>query len=166
MRLRLANEKGINTFQQVYINWSTLSLGKVHLNHIITNIKNSAFTMSDNPIEEDDYNHPCAKFSLGYIKHLYMTKEIAALQLMTLSNLYFYKQLIESIKKSTSGIVESLMNDSLGDFFEKNPSQAKKIINKSVDAAKAREAAKKARDLTRRKSEAMVQLKDLLLLYQ
>ncbi|MDG2445360.1 MAG: DNA topoisomerase (ATP-hydrolyzing) subunit B [Thermodesulfobacteriota bacteirum] len=52
----------------------------------------------------------------------------------------------------TSGIVESLMNDSLGDFFEKNPSQAKKIINKSVDAAKAREAAKKARDLTRRKS--------------
>ena len=64
------------------------------------NIKNSAFTMSDNPIEEDDYNHPCAKFSLGYIKHLFMTKEIAALQLMTLSNLYFYKQLIESIKKS------------------------------------------------------------------
>ena len=52
----------------------------------------------------------------------------------------------------TSGIVESLMNDSLGDFFEKNPSQAKKIVGKSIDAAKAREAAKKARDLTRRKS--------------
>ena len=52
----------------------------------------------------------------------------------------------------TSGIVESLMNDFLGDFFEKNPSQAKKIVGKSIDAAKAREAAKKARDLTRRKS--------------
>ena len=52
----------------------------------------------------------------------------------------------------TSGIVESLMNDFLGDFFEKNPSQAKKIVSKSIDAAKAREAAKKARDLTRRKS--------------
>ncbi len=52
----------------------------------------------------------------------------------------------------TAGIVESLLNDSLGDFFEKNPSQAKKIVNKSLDAAKAREAAKKARDLTRRKS--------------
>mgnify|MGYP001449478413 FL=1 len=52
----------------------------------------------------------------------------------------------------TAGIVESLLNDSLGDYFEKNPSHAKKIINKSIDAAKAREAAKKARDLTRRKS--------------
>jgi len=52
----------------------------------------------------------------------------------------------------TAGIVESLLNDSLSDFFEKNPTQAKKIVNKSIDAAKAREAAKKARDLTRRKS--------------
>tara|TARA_B100000131_G_scaffold117769_1_gene114607 strand:+ start:53403 stop:55868 length:2466 start_codon:yes stop_codon:yes gene_type:complete len=52
----------------------------------------------------------------------------------------------------TAGIVESLLNDSLGDYFEKNPSHAKKIVNKSIDAAKAREAAKKARDLTRRKS--------------
>ena len=51
----------------------------------------------------------------------------------------------------TSGIVESLVNDSLGDYFERNPSQAKKIINKAIDAAKAREAARKARDLTRRK---------------
>ena len=52
----------------------------------------------------------------------------------------------------TAGIVESLLNDSLGEYFEKNPSHAKKIVNKSIDAAKAREAAKKARDLTRRKS--------------
>ena len=52
----------------------------------------------------------------------------------------------------TAGIVESLLNDSLSDFFEKNPTQAKKIVNKSIDAAKASEAAKKARDLTRRKS--------------
>ena len=39
---KFARANGIKTFQQRYINWSTLSLGKVHLNHIITKIKNIA----------------------------------------------------------------------------------------------------------------------------
>ena len=50
------------------------------------------------------------------------------------------------------GIAESVVNESLGAFFEENPSVAKKIIEKSVLAARAREAARKARELTRRKS--------------
>ncbi|MGH7891899.1 MAG: ATP-binding protein, partial [Thermodesulfobacteriota bacterium] len=50
------------------------------------------------------------------------------------------------------GIVETLLNDKLGTFFEENPSVARKIIEKTVDAARAREAARKARELTRRKS--------------
>jgi DNA gyrase subunit B len=50
------------------------------------------------------------------------------------------------------GIVETLLNDKLGSFFEENPSVARKIIEKTVDAARAREAARKARELTRRKS--------------
>ncbi len=49
------------------------------------------------------------------------------------------------------GIVESAVNDGLGKFFEENSSVANKIIEKAVLAAKAREAARKARDLTRRK---------------
>ena len=49
------------------------------------------------------------------------------------------------------GIVETLVNDGLGSFLEQNPSVAKKIIMKAVDAARAREAARKARELVRRK---------------
>jgi len=49
------------------------------------------------------------------------------------------------------GIVESVINESLGSFLEENPSVSNKIVEKSVLASKAREAARKARELTRRK---------------
>ncbi len=48
-------------------------------------------------------------------------------------------------------VVESLVNEQLGAWFEEHPSDAKIIVNKVVEAAAAREAARKARDLTRRK---------------
>lgn len=50
------------------------------------------------------------------------------------------------------GIVESLVNEKLADWFDRNPGTAKTIISKCVEAARAREAARKARDLTRRKT--------------
>ncbi|WP_018258260.1 DNA topoisomerase (ATP-hydrolyzing) subunit B [Halomicrobium katesii] len=50
------------------------------------------------------------------------------------------------------GIVESAMHDGLGTFFEENPDTAEAIVGKAVEAAKARKAAKKAEELTRRKS--------------
>ncbi|NQT94683.1 MAG: hypothetical protein HQ559_18145, partial [Lentisphaerae bacterium] len=49
------------------------------------------------------------------------------------------------------GIVESVVNDELGTFLEEHPSVARRIIDKAVVAARARDAARKARDLTRRK---------------
>jgi DNA gyrase subunit B len=49
------------------------------------------------------------------------------------------------------GIVEGIVNDRLGAYLEENPAVAKRIIAKAVDAALAREAARKARDLVRRK---------------
>jgi len=55
------------------------------------------------------------------------------------------------LNSDIQGYVVQLVNEKLGEFFEKNPSVTKKIITKAVEAARAREAARKARDLTRRK---------------
>ena len=49
------------------------------------------------------------------------------------------------------GYVETLVNDKLASFLEENPPVARKILEKGIEAARAREAARKARDLTRRK---------------
>src|SRR4051812_11818303 len=55
------------------------------------------------------------------------------------------------LNSDIAGIVQAFLNERLGAFFEQNPTVARKIINKAIDAARAREAARKARDLTRRK---------------
>ena len=53
------------------------------------------------------------------------------------------------------GIVESLLNEKLGQYLEENPTIARKIIAKAVDAARARDAAKRARELARKKGTLM-----------
>src|SRR5437588_3703329 len=55
------------------------------------------------------------------------------------------------LNSDIAGTVQVLVNERLGSYFEQNPPIARKIINKAIDAARAREAARKARDLTRRK---------------
>jgi DNA gyrase subunit B len=49
------------------------------------------------------------------------------------------------------GLVEALINEKLGAYFEENPAVARKVISKVIDAARAREASRKARELSRRK---------------
>lgn len=53
------------------------------------------------------------------------------------------------------GLVESLVNEKLSAFLEENPSVAKKIVEKAVDAARARDAAKRARDLARKQGSLL-----------
>src|SRR5271168_3232795 len=55
------------------------------------------------------------------------------------------------LNSDIAGTVQAFVNERLGAYLEQNPPIAKKIINKAIDAARAREAARKARDLTRRK---------------
>ena len=55
------------------------------------------------------------------------------------------------LNSDIAGVVQAVVNEKLGAFFEQNTTVARKIINKAIDAARAREAARKARDLTRRK---------------
>src|ERR1700723_2905767 len=55
------------------------------------------------------------------------------------------------LNSDIQGFVVQLINEKLGEYFDKNPSVMRKIVSKAIDAARAREAARKARDLPRRK---------------
>jgi len=55
------------------------------------------------------------------------------------------------LNSDIAGVVQAFVNERLGAYLEQNPTAARKIINKAIEAARAREAARKARDLTRRK---------------
>ncbi|MEZ5423032.1 MAG: DNA topoisomerase (ATP-hydrolyzing) subunit B [Pyrinomonadaceae bacterium] len=54
------------------------------------------------------------------------------------------------LNSPVKGPVESFINEKLGEFFEQNPTVAKKVVGKAVDAARAREAARKAREIVRK----------------
>src|SRR6202522_1163311 len=68
-----------------------------------------------------------------------------------LSQPQFEGQTKGKLNSDIAGTVQAFVNERLGAYLDQNPSVAKKIINKAIDAARAREAARKARDLTRRK---------------
>jgi DNA gyrase subunit B len=68
-----------------------------------------------------------------------------------LSQPQFEGQTKGKLNSDIGGTVQAFVNERLGAFFEQNPTVGRKIINKAIEAARAREAARKARDLTRRK---------------
>jgi DNA gyrase subunit B len=68
-----------------------------------------------------------------------------------LSQPQFEGQTKGKLNSDIAGTVQAFVNERLGMFLEQNPPIARKIINKAIEAARAREAARNARDLTRRK---------------
>lgn len=82
-----------------------------------------------------------------------MREGVTAIISIKLPELQFEGQTKDKLGNSeVEGIVNSLVGDGLKSYFEENPNTAKTILRKAVDAAAAREAARKARELTRRKS--------------
>src|SRR5580658_8894637 len=76
---------------------------------------------------------------------------LVAVVSVKLSQPQFEGQTKGKLNSDIAGIVQAFVNERLGMFLEQNPPIAKRIINKAIEAARAREAARKARDLTRRK---------------
>ncbi len=68
-----------------------------------------------------------------------------------LSQPQFEGQTKGKLNSDIAGIVQAFVNERLSAYLEQNPPVGRKIINKAIEAARAREAARKARDLTRRK---------------
>jgi len=76
---------------------------------------------------------------------------LVAVVSVKLSQPQFEGQTKGKLNSDIAGTVQAFLNERLGAYFEQNPPVARKIINKAIEAARAREAARKARDLTRRK---------------
>ena len=76
---------------------------------------------------------------------------LVAVVSVKLSQPQFEGQTKGKLNSDIAGTVQAFVNERLGMFLEQNPPVARKIINKAIEAARAREAARKARDLTRRK---------------
>jgi DNA gyrase subunit B len=77
---------------------------------------------------------------------------LAAVVSVKLPQPQFEGQTKGKLNSDIKGLVEQLVNEKLGEYFEKHTAVARRIISKCTEAARAREAARKARELTRRKS--------------
>jgi DNA gyrase subunit B len=77
---------------------------------------------------------------------------LAAVVSVKLPQPQFEGQTKGKLNSDIKGLVEQLVNEKLGEYFEKHATVARRIIGKSIEAARGREAARKARELTRRKS--------------
>lgn len=79
----------------------------------IINLNNAKYERDDTPIDDTCDCPVCRKYSKGYIRHLFKAKEVLALRLAVMHNLYFYNTLLFKIR-------ESLDNDTFDEFYKEN----------------------------------------------
>ena len=76
------------------------------------NIKNNKYQKDDTPLDANCKNFSLNKYSKNYLNHLFNTNEILASMLLTLHNINFYQELMESIR-------EHIKNGTFNDFHDK-----------------------------------------------
>lgn len=78
-------------------------------------IKNAQFTYDNRPLDEDCDCYTCKHFSRAYLRHLYIAKEILAIRLLTMHNLYFFSKLMVDIRNA----IDSKTFSSFAENFRK-----------------------------------------------
>lgn len=95
--------------------------GHVFTSSGIRNMFNAKYILDDKPIDENCSCPVCKTFSRAYIRHLFKAKEMLAMRLAVIHNLYFYNSLMQKIR-------DSLQNDSFAEFYNTN----KDILGKRI----------------------------------
>jgi queuine tRNA-ribosyltransferase len=85
------------------------------------NIMNAKYELDSTPIDEGCQCPTCKNYSKAYIRHLFKAKEMLAMRLCVLHNLYFYNKLMEEIREAIDGdYFEEYKNKKLSEWNEKN----------------------------------------------
>lgn len=82
-------------------------------------IKNTAYKMDENPVDAKCGCYTCRNFSRAYLRHLFQVKEILALQLATIHNLYFYQWLVKEARRAINENRFKKWKDETINFFIK-----------------------------------------------
>lgn len=87
--------------------------GQLFTSNGTINIKRAEYIMDDNPLDENCDCYTCKNYSRGYLRHLYIAKEILSARLNTLHNLRFFIKFMEDIRKS-------IQNEQWEEFYKEN----------------------------------------------
>ncbi|MBX3043095.1 MAG: tRNA guanosine(34) transglycosylase Tgt [Candidatus Kapabacteria bacterium] len=110
-------ERGIDMFDCVLPTRNARN-GQLFTSRGKINLKNSQYKLSDEPIDENIDSYASRNFSLGYLRHLFISQEILALQLATMHNIAFYLNLVRTARQEI-----------INDHYESWKKEALEIMN-------------------------------------